>query len=328
MTSDQLPHVSRLDDEACAWVERFATGKGNRRDVSALKEWIARSPAHAEAFERVSRTWSSLDAVGTALAASGMISRGRPEVRRGTGRLNVGRRAFIGGALAASAAGVAVAVVRPPLDLWPSLQELAADIRTSPGEQRQLALDPHVSIDMNTRTSVARGDTGSEARLIAGEVVVSSTMQKETGFALAAMDGRIVAGEARFNVRIDDDSVCATCIAGNLRVEQGSNAVPLGAGEQIIYSALGMGAPAKVDVGLVTAWQDGVVVFDATPVMQVISEINRYRPGRIIVTNGELGHRLFSARLRIENIGNVVRQIELAFGARARELPGGITLLG
>lgn len=328
MIGDRLSHVDQLDDEACAWVERFAAGKGDRREVSALKEWIARSPAHAEAFERVSRTWSSLDEVGTTLAARGLISRARPTARPSVERPHLGRRAFIGGALAASAAGVAIAVVRPPLDLWPSLKELAADVRTRPGEQRQLTLDPHVSIDMNTRTSVAMGAAGSETRLIAGEVVISSAMQKETSFVLAAIDGRIVAGDARFNVRIDDDSVCATCIAGSLRAEQGLSTVPLGAGEQVIYSPRGMGDPAKVDVGLVTAWQEGVVVFDATPVTQVIAEINRYRPGKIIVTNGNLGRRLFSARLRIENIGNVVRQLELAFGARARQLPGGITLLG
>lgn len=328
MTGDHLSHPSQLDDEACVWVERFATGKGRRDDVSALKEWMARSPAHAEAFDRISRTWSSLDVVGTTLATAGLISRGRTQARPATARVSVGRRAFLGGALAASAAGVAVAMVRPPLDLWPSLRELTADIRTRPGERRKLAFDQHVSIDMNTRTSVTMGPTGSEARLVTGEVTVSA-MRTETGFVLAAMDGRVIAGDARFNVRItDDDAVCATCIAGSLRVEQHAKAISLTAGEQVTYSDSGMAEPAKIDPGTVTAWNDGIVVFDAAPVSQVITEINRYRPGKIILTNDELGRRLFSARLRVENIGNVVRQIELAFNARARALPGGITLLG
>ncbi len=181
---------------------------------------------------------------------------------------------------------------------------------------------------MNTRTSVTMGPTGSEARLVTGEVTVSA-MRTETGFVLAAMDGRVIAGDARFNVRItDDDAVCATCIAGSLRVEQHAKAISLTAGEQVTYSDSGMAEPAKIDPGTVTAWNDGIVVFDAAPVSQVITEINRYRPGKIILTNDELGRRLFSARLRVENIGNVVRQIELAFNARARALPGGITLLG
>jgi transmembrane sensor len=113
-----------------------------------------------------------------------------------------------------------------------------------------------------------------------------------------------------------------------VRVEQRTLTVPLSAGQQVNYSGDGMGQPVKVDPASVTAWQDGVVVFEATPIAEVIEEVNRYRPGKIILTNSALGRRLFDARLRIENIGNVVRQIELAFGARATELPGGIVLLG
>ena len=329
MTYDQMPHRGQLDDEACAWVERFAIGKGSRAEMSLLKEWMARSPAHAEAFERVSRTWSSLDAVGSTLATKGVIARRGGRIWSGAGDRRIGRRAFIGGGVAAAAAGVAVAVVRPPLDLWPSWQELTADVRTRPGEQRQLALDPRLSIDLNTRTSVALSNAGMDVRLITGEIVVSSSAQSDASFVLTAMAGRVVADHAtRLNVRIDDQSVFATCLAGSVRVEQGAKAVPLGAGQQVMYSATGIGPAVAIDVSLVTAWRDGIVVFDAAPISNVIAEVNRYLPGRIILTNDELGRRLFSARLKIENVGHVVRQIELAFGARVRQLPGGITLIG
>src|SRR5262249_15200596 len=145
---------------------------------------------------------------------------------------------------------------------------------------------------------------------------------------LLAGDGRIVATSARFNVRIDEQAVCVTCIAGDVQVEQRTATLSLPAGQQVNYSAQGIGEPVKIDPAVVTAWQDGIVVFESTPVADVITEVNRYRPGKIILTNRDLGRRLFDARLRIENIGNVVRQIELAFGARATALPGGIVLLG
>src|SRR5262249_58800898 len=107
-------------------------------------------------------------------------------------------------------------------------------------------------------------------------------------------------------------------------VEQNASAVSLAVGQQVTYSSSGLGTPTNVDVEMVTAWQDGIVVFDAAPVSNVIAEVNRYRPGRIILTNTHLGRRVFSSRLRIQNIGYVVRQIEIAFGARVMELPGGI----
>jgi transmembrane sensor len=324
------PGVSPLDDEACEWVERFARGRGSRADVAALKKWMARSPAHAEAFDRISRVWTSLEPVGRTLTARGLLSRRSRHWSR-TGVLapsGIGRRAFLGGALAASAVGIAVLAVRPPLGLWPSLPELKADFRTSPGEQRQIALADQVSIDLNTRSSLALGAVGTEAHLIAGEAVISSPPQMTAPFTLLAGDGRILATGARFNVRIDGPAVCVTCLTGDVRVERQASSLPLSAGQQVNYSDQGMGQPVRVDPALVTAWQDGIVVFESTPVTDVIAEVNRYRPGKIILTNKELGRRLFDARLRIENIGNVVRQIELAFGAKTTELPGGIVLLG
>jgi transmembrane sensor len=332
--SDGLPGdthsgFSSLDDEACEWVERFAHGRGRRADVAALKQWMARSSAHAEAFDRISRTWTSLEPVGHKLAVKGLASsRLRYQTRTvARGQSGIGRRAFIGGALAASAAGAAIMAARPPLELWPSWSELRADFRTNPGEQRQVTLADQVSIDLNTRTSVAVRSTGAEAQLIAGEAMISSPPQMTAPFTLLAADGRVVATGARFNVRIDGQAVCVTCLAGDVRVEQLTSTL-LPVGQQVRYSGQGMSQPVTVDPMVVAAWQDGIVVFESTPIADVIAEVNRYRPGRIILTNRDLGRRVFDARLRIENIGNVVRQIELAFGAHATELPGGIVFLG
>jgi transmembrane sensor len=333
--SDGLPDdahsaVSSLDDEACEWVERFAHGHGRRADVAALKQWMARSAAHAEAFDRISRTWTSLEPVGRKLAAKGLVSSRPPRQGRtaASAHAGIGRRVFIGGALAASAAGAAVMVAHPPLELWPSWSELRADFRTNPGEQRQVTLADQVSIDLNTRTSIAVRSAGAEAQLIAGEAMISSPPQIKTPFTLLAADGRVVTAGARFNVRIDGQAVCVTCLAGDVRVEQRGSILSLPVGQQVRYSDRGMSQPATVDPAVVAAWQDGIVVFESTPIADVIIEVNRYRPGKIILTNKDLGRRVFDARLRIENIGNVVRQIELAFGAHATELPGGIMLLG
>ena len=45
----------------------------------------------------------------------------------------------------------------------------------------------------------------------------------------------------------------------------------------------GLGDVIGVDTVVVTAWRDGVLVFRNTPLVRVIEEVNRYRPGRIIL---------------------------------------------
>ncbi len=60
----------------------------------------------------------------------------------------------------------------------------------------------------------------------------------------------------------------------------------------------------------------------------VVAEVNRYRHGKVILTNAALGRERFNARFRIENIDRVVDQIAVVFGVKAKTLLGGITLLG
>src|SRR5262249_51127285 len=144
------------------------------------------------------------------------------------------RRMVIGGALAASVAGGAAMIARPPLGLWPSWSELTASVRTQPGEQRQVTLSDQVSIDLNTRSSLAvRSSEASEAQLIAGEALITSPSQTQVPFTLVAGNGRTVAVGARFNVRLDERGVCVTCVAGSVRVEQGKSTASLGAGQQV-----------------------------------------------------------------------------------------------
>lgn len=338
MTMEHEPpeNPTPLEQEAYGWVLRFVADKAGPEDLIALKAWSALSPAHAETFDRASRVWKALDPVRRAQlaaldsgdrlqAASGAF----PPPRQQSAR-RVGRRAFVGGALAASVAAVAVGGARPPLDLWPSWSELAADYRTDIGEQRRIALSGTVSVDLNTRTSIARrsaADAPDGFELIAGEAMVAVS-QTATPLTVLVADGRVVAAKARFNLRYDGTAACVTCLDGEVRVEHVAAALPLTAGRQVVFSPRGLEPATAINSVTVTAWMDGIVIFDATPISDVIAEVNRYRPGKIILTNANLGHERLSARFRIENIGRVVGQIEQVFGARARTLPGGITLLG
>jgi transmembrane sensor len=322
IVADGLPdRFSDLEREAFAWVMQFARGRGSTDDLSALQEWARQSPEHAIAFDRVSRTWKTLGTMGDELDAE------FPSLRpaRNAAPTRLGRRAFLGGAVAASAAGAAFLAARPPLELWPSWSEMNADYRTGVGERRELALAENVSIDMNTRTSIANG---AEPELISGEAVISISRKADAPFALRAAGGRIVASDARFNIRSESATVYVTCLQGAVTVERLSKTLPLPAGRQVAYSSLGLGSTVKIDTSVVRAWQDGVVIFQSTPIADVIAEVNRYRSGRVILTNRALGQRLFNARLRITNIDRVVGQIVQAFGARATTLPGGIVLLG
>jgi transmembrane sensor len=312
-----------VEREAHAWLMRFATGDASHAELEAFKAWAASDTAHAEAFARACRLWDAFGPASEMLAATSKVNRVgiKPLVQR---------RAFIGGAMAASAAAATYLALRPPLGLWPSVAELAADYRTGIGEQRSISLAGGPSVELNTRTSIAfRSATDGTARieLIAGEAAITAQPDVGRAVEVIAADGRIRAMEALFNMRCEGKTVFTTCVTGAIQVEQRGRSVRLRAQEQVIYSPDGIGPVVSIDPEVVTAWKNGILVFHATPLAAAVVEINRYRSGRVILTNAALGRRLFNARFRIENIEGVFAQIQQVFGATVTTLPGGIVLL-
>lgn len=308
--------------DARNWVLRITSGHATRADVTELKQWCEQSSLHAEAFARASNRWRLM---GPALES---IAQSRGPAVAIQGRPAFGRRAFIGGAFAASAVGATAAMlISPPIGLWPSFAELAADYRTAPGERREVAVASNTSVEMNTRTSLnIRSIAGEKERieLIAGEASVSTRSRM---IEVQAGDGRTVINAARVNVRCDGSIVRVTCLDGIAEVRQQRRSVTVRPNQQVAYSANGFESMATVDAAVISGWRSGDLYFRDEPLSAVIEEINRYRSGRIIVLNDALGQRRFTARFKLDRLDVIVAQLRAVFEASVTSLPGGIIIL-
>lgn len=239
------------------------------------------------------------------------------------------RRGFLvgGGAVAASVA--AAAVVRPPLGLWPSLADLRADYRTKTGERRTIALAQGLSVELNTRTSLARrgGEGAWRLALISGEVAVDAQGLAEP-VAVMTGEGAAMATRGRFAVRLEGGETCVTCFAGQVAVTdaQGRRAA-LDEGGRIILGRAGAGRVDRVDVAQAEAWRRGELVFMGQPLREVVDEINRYRPGKIMLAKASLGGIPVNAVFRINGLDRAVTQISEVANATVTSLPGGVVLL-
>jgi transmembrane sensor len=318
--------MDRCRDEAFAWVVRLIPGNATKADVEAFAQWSAQNSAHARAFAEAQSLWEA-----SADAGRNVFERSRLPVQTSAsaraGRWHIGRRGFLAGSVAASAAAASYVLIRPPFDLWPPILDvLEADYRTGKGEQRHLKL-ADASIDMNTETSMAlRPGRGGAKRieLLMGEGAFSAGARP---FEVVAGKGYARASNSDFNMRREGDQVLVTCSSGEVEIRCGTETASLLARQQISYSDRGMGPMTGVDPAVVTAWQRGFLVFHDTPLSTVIGEVNRYRHGRIILVNSELGRRLVNARFRLDRIDDVVTKMTNAFGATATWLVGGLVVL-
>lgn len=327
MATDVFWTMTDIDEttvrrEATDWLMRITSGDATRDDWRALDVWRSQSALHEESFARASRFWKEL---GPAVAAVAMREEGRHAP--GQGR-RVNRRGLLAGGFCA--AGVAAAVmVRPPLGLWPSLSDLAADYRTGTGQQRRIAVDTGMSIELNTETSLNLRHSGIDSRieLISGEAVVAATKPQQRVTVLAR-NGRISTfSQATFSLRCGDGLVWVTCLDGEVQVEAHQQTRTIHREQQVAYDHQGLEEVRHVDGAIVTSWRQGTLVFNNDPLVRVIEEVNRYRRGRIVLANADLGNRLVTARFRLDRLDDVVVQVSQVFGAHVRKLPGDIVLL-
>lgn len=239
----------------------------------------------------------------------------------------VSRRFILGSAIAAGVSGMAV--MRPPFHLWPSLAEMRADYRTAKGEQRRVELANGVAVELNTETSIAvkAGEKRSIVQLIYGEALIDVATASDAGVEVIAAQGTARAAQSRFSVRCDAQGARIVCIEGDVSMRAGDREVRLFPGQQASYSQMGLGEVLRVDAAGATAWQQGLLIFVDRPLAEVVDEVNRYRPGRIVLMNAHLGARLVNGTFRLDRLNDVIAQIEQLFGAKLTTLPGGIVLV-
>jgi transmembrane sensor len=314
-------HQNKSNDalarEAREWLLTLTSGKATEADADAFRGWLRASPGHEAAFADQRRLWRDLGpAVSAELAASAGTRRRKAAVN--------GRRAFLGGALAASAAYLAF---RPPLGLWPGLDDLGADYRTAAGEQRRLALGGALEVEMNTQTRINVAATpggGAVIELADGEAEIRSGA---VAAEVVAGKGRITARDAVFNLRYIGGEARLCCLSGTARLVHAQGVFDVGPERELRYDDARVQPPVRVDLDVVTAWRQGWLVFDQQPLAQVVDELNRYRRGRLVLMNAQLGKRLVQARFSLAQVADAERLIRDAYGARVTHLPAGVVLL-
>ncbi|MFY4258145.1 FecR family protein [Achromobacter xylosoxidans] len=317
--------ASAHDRDARTWLLMLTSGAATEADAQAFRAWLRQDARHEAAFAEQKRLWQAL---GPAVREEAMARAAprRPSLS--------GRRAFLGGAVAAS---VAYLAWRPPLGLWPGLGELGADYRTATGEQRRVALGDALELELNTQTRInVRSAPGADPviELAAGEAEIRVGRPPNArgepaapATQVVAGAGRITARQARFNLRYLDGEASLCCLDGSLWLAHAQGSYEVAAGQELRYDGQRVMPLAAVDTEAVTAWRRGWLVFDRVPLADVVEELNRYRRGRLVLLNSQLGRRRVQARFALAQVADAEQLIRDAYGAEVTRLPGGIVLL-
>ncbi|GAA0512170.1 MULTISPECIES: DUF4880 domain-containing protein [Pigmentiphaga] len=314
-----------IQRQARLWLRTLASGDVKPWDAEAFKRWLHASPAHQQAFRDVRRRW---DELGPGVAEMLRTNAQAAAFHERTLRVpRHGRRAFLGAA-AGVAAAASVAVLYPPAGVWPPFGTWGADFHTAAGEQQALSL-AHVNVTLNTQTRIRQQGAGTGMHgieLLAGEAAIDFDGAGRA-FTVMAGAGRSTAQMGSFEVRNLKGRVCVTCIAGLVRIEHPAGGAMLQARTQAVYDETSLSGVAAVDPGNVSAWRRGELVFNHTRLGDVLDEINRYRPGKIMLLNDAAAQRPVTGRFVIAALDSALSQLQHNFDLHARSLPGGLLIL-
>ncbi|WP_050470440.1 FecR family protein [Herbaspirillum chlorophenolicum] len=318
-----------LEEQAWVWLRLLHSGDVRQWDLDGFKRWVRTSPQHQAAFSAVRHHWELVKSASGAMAPVAAADLGITEGKKNNPRLaKPGRRLFMGTAITAAAAA-AVAVVHPPFGLWAAPGEWGADDRTVIGEQRSFELNERVQLTLNTQTSIRRqvvADQVAGIELLGGEAAVDLASAGRV-FSVSAGVGKSTSSEGRFEVRYLEGKVCVTCLAGTVSVSHPAGERTLTARQQTVYDRRALSGIAMIEPQLISAWRHGEIKFNEVALGKVIDEINRYRPGKVVLMNDAVRNKPVSGSFYIASLDLALSQLQRSFDLQARSLPGGLYLL-
>ena len=303
--------AAEIEDIAAGWLVRREEASWSEQDEAEFTAWLDRSMAHKAAYWRLEHGWREADRIPALGGSSSSDTEEKPQRRRTIVALV--------GTLAASLvlALTGIGMWRAPVPTEPPKQ-----YETARGASETLTLADGSKVEMNTATKL-RATSSPDARevwLDRGEAYFDIVHRPDRRFIVHAGPRRIVVLGTRFSVKRDGDSVTVAVVSGRVRVEDSASAESAGAAivstGDVAYvrkrNTLVVGSNGD-QVEAMTAWREGLLVFDNTPLRSAVAEFNRYSGTPIEVAPGIQDIRI-GGSFQTHNADAFLDLLESAYG--------------
>lgn len=337
---------SRASEEAGEWLLRLQAGELPREQREALVDWLRESPVHVAELLRMASVHGALEQFEhwTRIATTGaehddvvvplIAARQNPVL---PAKKHSGARWF---AAAAAIACIAV-VVGFVVMSW-----RGQVIQTDRGERREVALADGsvVQIDPETRLRVKMDEHSRHIHLDTGRALFRVAKNPARPFLVHADATTVRAIGTAFGVERREQGVVVTVAEGKVAVDgpdengtmqtvesssgqallSGAHGIVLVANEQVtLQVAASTPQVRKVDSGRALAWAEGRLIFEDTPVGDVVAQFNRYNSIQIQVQDERLAARPISGVFNAANPEAFIDFIQAGAAVQIRREPGG-----
>ena len=298
---------------ALQWLSRI-NEQPEQAQGAAFKRWLLADPGHREAYAQAQALWQMSAAPAARLADEerGGLQQYLDAMAKAPARGRWRQR------VAALAVAACLVLAVGTVGGWHPgywLQDLQADY-SSAGNVRQVTLadQSQVTLDAGSAITVDFAQGERRVRLLRGAAFFQVTHTGEP-FLVAAAGGEVRVLGTQFEVREQGDGAQVTVRSGRVAVTPGRGVVAreLTANQQLAYVHGHAASTVSVDSESRLAWRQGWLNYYQVPLAQVVEDLGRYYPGRILLLGGELGQRKVSGSFPVQaplaaldSLGNVM----------------------
>lgn len=311
------------DAAALAWFSRLR-GPVSPAERAAFEAWLGASPAHRIAWRRVESLWAASGEAGQRVAAG--------DEPRLSAYLEKIRRARRRRALRQTGSALALALAILTGAMWLErphfFQDLTADEVTARGERRLVTLPDASTVLLNADSALDVDFASGErrVRLLRGTAFFS-VAKTGTPFTVEAAGGAVRVLGTQFDIHTADDGAVVTLAEGSVAVKAGAGEARLVPGQQVHFAARSLGEVRTADIDAALAWREGRLVFYGARLEDIITEIGRYRPGRIVITSRRLRDWVVSGSLPLDDPDAALRSLQSSVGFSMRSIAGRLIVL-
>lgn len=325
--ADNIVPTPAQEQAALAWLS-LLHDRPSAGDQLTFSRWLRADPAHAEAYAQAQVVWELSEGPARVLADE--------EVLALQGYLDAMGRPRRSPVLRWSAALAMAACLLLMVSLgtgWQAqrwLDDLGADHVSAPGEIRTVTLADQSQVTLDADSAIAvdfsHGERRVQLRRGAGIFSVSHT---GAPFVVAAENGEARVLGTQFEVRLQPHGAQVTVLSGRVGVTASRDGEPqiLTAGQQVAY---GEGAAAKllaVDSEAQLAWRQGWLTYYKSTLAEVVEDLRRYYPGRIVLLNDELAARKVSGSFPSKDPQAVLNSLQGVLGFEQHRVLGRLIIL-
>lgn len=300
-----------LLEQACAWLSKLHSGEFSPVQQQQLTAWRSADPAHDRAWRQAQTLWQGMEGLrGRTIPGSEALLqehyRKPPLDHAAQPRY---RRRLLSLAVACSAI-LAMTVCYPP-----SLMQ--ADYSTGKGEQRSVTLADGSRVTLNTASALAIhfDDSVRRVELLQGEAFFEVAKREHQPFVVTAEGSSVRAVGTAFNVQLRPSQTKVELVEGIVEIEDGQHRERLHAGQTALIGADNIAIPTANPSANMALWRDGYLQFDGLPLREAVAQINRYRPGRVLLLNDALADKRVSGLFRLDALNQALASLKSAVPA-------------